>query len=87
MTSLLRLLEEVTQDGTGGHGRFGLEACEAAIKRALELAKKLPKGIASEKVEKALNTVSLFYSLFYTKISSFNTDLFYEKLITYALTC
>lgn len=58
LTTLLTGLEEMVAGEINGRGKLLLDACDTAVRKSQELARRIPKGKASERVEKALQQVS-----------------------------
>ncbi|XP_050735264.1 BLOC-3 complex member HPS1-like isoform X3 [Eriocheir sinensis] len=57
LLTLLSGLEEMLSGELNGRGKLILDACDAAVKKSQELAKRIPKGKAFERVERALQQV------------------------------
>lgn len=57
LLTLLSGLEEILTGDMNGRGKLILDACEAAVKKSQDLAKRIPKGKTYERVEKALQQV------------------------------
>lgn len=58
LLTLLSGLEEMLSGEMNGRGKLILDACDAAVKKSQDLAKRIPKGKAFERVEKALQQVT-----------------------------
>lgn len=58
LLTLLSGLEELLSGELNGRGKLILDACEAAVKKSQDLAKRIPKGKVFERVEKALQQVT-----------------------------
>lgn len=58
LLTLLSGLEEMLSGELNGRGKLILDACDAAVKKSQELAKRIPKGKAFERVERALQQVT-----------------------------
>ena len=59
LLTLLSGLEEILSGDINGRGKLILDACEVAVKKSQDLAKRIPKGKAFERVEKALQQVTI----------------------------
>ena len=59
LLTLLSGLEEILTGDMNGRGKLILDACEAAVKKSQDLAKRIPKGKTYERVEKALQQVTI----------------------------
>lgn len=61
LLGMLTCVEELSEGGGGGggRGRVLLEACDTALKKTIDLARRLPKGRVYDRVEKALQQVGL----------------------------
>ncbi|XP_069187903.1 BLOC-3 complex member HPS1 isoform X2 [Procambarus clarkii] len=57
LTTLLTGLEEMLSGEINGRGKLVLDACDTALRKSQELARRLPKGRSAERVEKALQQV------------------------------
>ncbi|XP_076037717.1 Hermansky-Pudlak syndrome 1 protein [Oratosquilla oratoria] len=58
LTTLLTTLEGLTCGRVAGQSRAVLDVCDGSLKKAIDLAKRLPKGNSADKVEKSLQQVS-----------------------------
>lgn len=57
LITLLTGLEEMLAGNVNSRGKLILDACDTAVRKSLELAKRIPRSKAAERVEKALQQV------------------------------
>lgn len=57
LITLLTGLEEMLAGNVNSRGKLILDACDTAVRKSLELAKRLPRSKTAERIEKALQQV------------------------------
>ncbi|XP_042205660.1 uncharacterized protein LOC121854914 [Homarus americanus] len=69
LTTLLTGLEEMITGEINGRGKLVLDACDTAVRKSQELARRIPKGRAAERAEKALQQVMKWMAIVYALFS------------------
>ncbi|XP_066981902.1 BLOC-3 complex member HPS1 [Macrobrachium rosenbergii] len=59
LTTLMTALDEMVSGNVNGRGKLLLDVCDTVVRKSQELAKRLPRGKAAERSEKALQQMGL----------------------------